>query len=255
MTAAKTKLIIDPKKWLGDNKILKMDWDVRAMHFHLMLIAWQNDPQGCIEAEEKVLAKYLSISLPSEDWSQRIFPQLSGSWQKKQIEKDGKVYFVQSGLIKEIEKQTKPVKAKKSSTKIQSALTSEIAPGSQESLGFNLLSVISQDSQEQKESEAQESPLSEQDQKEQSQTIWSLGISLLQSEDFSSSKARSLLGKLAKEHGPTKLSQAIASIGMKKVSPIEARSYLIAYLKNNATGAVKKTPFTHHNQASGKMIL
>ena len=43
-----------PKKWLGDATILTMDWDCKAMHFHLMCIAAQQEKQGYLIDDENI---------------------------------------------------------------------------------------------------------------------------------------------------------------------------------------------------------
>lgn len=37
-----------PKQWIGDNKVLLMDWDVKGMHAHLMFVSWQEDEPGTL---------------------------------------------------------------------------------------------------------------------------------------------------------------------------------------------------------------
>lgn len=256
--AQATKLIIDPKKWLGDNKILKMDWDVKAMHFHLMLLAWQNEPQGCIEAKD--LGKYLSLDLSSEDWKNRISPQLIAVWQKKTLKNtlgQEVEFYVQSGLLKEIEKQNKPkvVRTKKTVTS-KKAIVEDLSPEAMESIekGFNLLDIL--DETEKISMIQPNNTLTEEQIKENSTTIWTLGIQLLADESFSAVKARGFLAKLAKEYGQEKLAMAIAQIHLKKTNPVDAKSYLVSMLKN---GVIVKKPTiyqkTQHNQASGRLIL
>lgn len=249
--AQATKLIIDPKKWLGDNKILKMDWDVKAMHFHLMLLAWQNEPQGYIEAQD--LGKYLSTDLTSLDWKSRILPQLSTVWQKKTLKNAFEQeihYYLQPGLLKEIEKQNKPKPVRAKKIKTQESTVDTVSPEALESIekGFKLLDIL--------DSDKPQPTLSEEQIKQNNATIWTLGIQLLSDETFSAVKARGFLAKLAKEYGQEKLAMAIAQIHLKKTNPVDAKSYLVSMLKN---GVIVKKPTIYqkaqHNQASGRLIL
>lgn len=248
-----TKLIIDPKKWLGDNKILKMDWDVKAMHFHLMLLAWQNEPQGCIEVKD--LGKYLALDMQSEDWRQRISPQLLTVWQKKTLKNhlDQEVdFYVQSGLLKEIEKQSKPTTTRTKKAAITAKKQDNTTPEQDGEQGFVLLDVL-HESVEIKEE------ITQQQQKENSITIWTIGVDLLRDEHFSAPRARAFLAKLAKEYGSIELAGAIAQMNLKKNTPVDAKSYLVSILKNGVNTKPKFTNFSnqkiHHNQASGKLIL
>lgn len=222
----RAKLILDPKKWLGDNKIMKMDWDVKAMHFHLMLVAWQNTPQAHLETDDSILVKYLGIAI-SADWHERIKPQLLTVWQRHTHE--GSEYYVQTGLLKEITKQNTPRKTVKKQPV--------------ENDGFNLLDMIAED----KEDIAK----SKEDLKKDTATIWGTGIEILVTEEFNAAKARVFLGKLAKEYGAHTLASAITQIKSQKVNPVESRSYLVSVLRN----AGYKKPFIHHNQASGRLVL
>lgn len=246
-----TKLIIDPKKWLGDNKILKMDWDVKAMHFHLMLLAWQNDPQGCIESKD--LGRYLALDMQSEDWKHRISPQLLTVWQKKTLKNTFEQeveFYVQSGLLKEIEKQNKPVTTR--TKKTTNTVKKETTPLQEGEQGFVLLDVLN-DSVEVKEE------ITQQQQKENSITIWTIGVDLLSDEHFSAPRARAFLAKLAKEYGAIELAGAIAQMNLQKNTPVDAKSYLVSILKNGVNNKPKFSNLSnqkiHHNQASGKLIL
>jgi hypothetical protein len=86
-----------PKQWLGDDKVLLMDWDARAMHLHLMCIAWQqSDEHPC--------------SLPDDDISWKkwcgnarnfsvLLKQIRSAW----VLENGRWY--QPGLLRQWEKQ------------------------------------------------------------------------------------------------------------------------------------------------------
>lgn len=247
------KLVIEPKKWLGDNKILKMDWDVRGMHFHLMLLAWQNFPQGAIEADEKLLARFLNTDSSADDWKNRIRPQLLSVWTKKTLPNEAgepTEYYVQPGLIKEVEKQNKPKKTTKAPVAKKSIPVAEDAINS----GFDLLDIFKEELSPEEKAELEAKKLEESVQRQQdSMTIWKLGAQLLVGDSMTETKARAFLGKLAKEYGANNLAAAIAQITVKKTNPVEAKSYLVSLLKNQQ---VPKQNFkTPHNQASGKLIL
>ncbi len=248
------KLVIDPKKWLGDNKVLKMDWTARAMHFHLMLIAWQNTPQGHLEADERTIAKYLSLDVNGEEWK-KYWPQISSAWQLTTAldeSNTSRQYYVQTGLIKEIEKQLKPKKPRvKVSEKINPLVTINNPQGLDNknnsskyndgfSTGFNLLDVLDE-SINQNSNAIEETNKSEETSfnsvninngPSNSQTMWTLGIQLLSNDNYSQSSARGFLAKLAKQYGEVNLAAAISQVALKKINPIEVKSYLVAILKN-----------------------
>lgn len=243
-----SKLIIDPKKWLGDNKILKMDWDVRAMHFHLILIAWQNTPQGYIEAKD--IGKYLSLDLNGNDWLNRISVQLKDVWQKKKMVNEYGIeieYYYQSGLIKEIEKQINPKKVVKKVIEKEIVSSKEVGNVEDIGKGFLLLDIISD-----------KNDLSEEEKKEINNLIWNVGVNLLTNEKSTHVKASAMISKLLKEYGSEKLSNGIKELSNKNILPMDNLPYLISLLKNgifkkdeNKKGFTK----TYHNQANGRLIL
>ncbi len=274
------KLVIDPKKWLGDNKVLKMDWTARAMHFHLMLIAWQNTPQGHLEADERTIAKYLSLDVNGEEWK-KYWPQISSAWQLTTAldeSNTSRQYYVQTGLIKEIEKQLKPKKPRvKVSEKINPLVTINNPQGLDNknnsskyndgfSTGFNLLDVldesINQNSnvdnsieETNKSEETSFNSVNINNGPSNSQTMWTLGIQLLSNDNYSQSSARGFLAKLAKQYGEVNLAAAISQVALKKINPIEVKSYLVAILKNKVNPSANNGQKVLHNQASGKLIL
>lgn len=48
-----------PKQWLGDDKVLAMSWCARAMHMHLMCIAWQQEPPCTIPNDDDLIKRWL----------------------------------------------------------------------------------------------------------------------------------------------------------------------------------------------------
>lgn len=236
------KLIIDPKKWLGDNKIMKMDWDVKAMHFHLILISWQNIPQATIEDDHSIICKYLNISL-NDDWEKRIWPQLKASWVKHEVSIDGEIkkLLIQPGLSKEIDKQLKSENKKsKTSTKKQTNNISIDKIDDIENPGFDLNILI------QKDIFKKNNKIS------LSANIWTLGTELIKTDDCDEKKSRYFLAKLAKEYGSEQLANAISQLGMRKTTPIEAKAYLVGTLKKNKLNENKNIK---HNAANGNLIL
>ena len=88
-----------PKQWLGDNKVQGMDWDAQAMHFHLINLAWQEEPPGSIPADEPLIRRWLRS--PSEETWRRVRPQIFGAWVRSA---DGS-RWVQKGLVEAAERQ------------------------------------------------------------------------------------------------------------------------------------------------------
>jgi hypothetical protein len=86
-----------PKQWLGDDRILEMDWDARAMHLHLMCVAWQQSPPGTLPADERRVRRLLGNP---KDWA-RLGPQILSAW----VQIGDR--FAQRGLLREAEKQAR----------------------------------------------------------------------------------------------------------------------------------------------------
>lgn len=84
-----------PKQWLGDDKILGMDWDARGMHVHLLCIAWQQSPPCSLPDDDAALRKWCGNP---KRW-RKVKDQILSAW--KMI--DGR--WVQEGLLREYEKQ------------------------------------------------------------------------------------------------------------------------------------------------------
>ena len=84
-----------PRQWLGDDKVIMMDWDARGMHLHLMCIAWQQDPPCTLPDDDDALRRLVGSP---DDWD-RLKPQIMAAWKK-----NGK-RWVQAGLLREYVKQ------------------------------------------------------------------------------------------------------------------------------------------------------
>jgi uncharacterized protein YdaU (DUF1376 family) len=85
-----------PKQWLGDDKVMGMDWDARAMHMHLMCIAWQQDPPCTIPDDDAMMRRWLANP---ENWPD-LKAQILTAWKLT----DGR--WSQAGLLAEFNKQT-----------------------------------------------------------------------------------------------------------------------------------------------------
>jgi len=85
------------KQWLGDNKVLAMDWDARAMHFHLLMISIQEEPPGSLPNDMAVICRWLSS--PSDGVWRRVRPQIFTAWDIR-----GNRWF-NSGMVETCERQ------------------------------------------------------------------------------------------------------------------------------------------------------
>jgi hypothetical protein len=84
-----------PKQWLGDDKVMAMSWDARAMHMHLICIAWQQDPPCTLPDDDAMLRRWLGNPRGWESLKRQIF----AAW--KLI--DGR--WVQTGLLEQFGRQ------------------------------------------------------------------------------------------------------------------------------------------------------
>ncbi len=212
----------NPKRWLGDAKLIAMDWDCRAMHIHLMCIAWQQDPRGYLPDDDNYLYKLVG-SPAIDDWNQRIKNQILSVWKKTNLKVDdghgkkiSKSFYYQPGLIKNLEK----VPAKKTLKKNNNLLIDESGKE-----GFNLSSLLKINDKL--------TILYERPNKEDSQNIWNLGVEIL-SKHYSQSQARGYIAKLVKEFGEKSVAEVIAQYSLKKSNPVEPFAYIYGILKNNA---------------------
>lgn len=228
------------KQWLGDDAVLLMDWDVRAMHLHLMCIAWQKDPPGILPDDDALLRKWLS-NPELESWTHRIKPQLIQGWRIA----NGKWH--QDGLIREWDKQASNSQKRRAAanarwrkepvTVIAQAETEALNDEANEMLltidgeplieadaGFSLTSLL-------KDNASFRQPAST----EERGNIWSMGVNLLKHEGFSEDKVRSYLGKLIQEHGEKVVAEAVAALSLKAISPADAKSYIAGILRSETT--------------------
>jgi len=86
-----------PKQWLGDDKVMLMDWDARAMHLHFMCIAWQQDNPCTLPDDDELLRRWVGNP---RDWP-RLKKQIFRAWK---LENN---LWIQVGLLREHEKQSK----------------------------------------------------------------------------------------------------------------------------------------------------
>lgn len=75
-----------PKQYLGDDKVLAMDWDARGMHHWLLNISWQQEPVGSIPDDICTVRRWLGLPSGFADadrvWA-RVWPQISAAWALK----------------------------------------------------------------------------------------------------------------------------------------------------------------------------
>lgn len=217
------------KQWLGDDAILLMDWDVRAMHLHLMCIAWQKSPPGKLPNDERFLKKWLA-NPNDEDWTNRIKPQLLQGW------RIADETLIQDGLVREWERQASNSEKRRAAANAR--WKKEAEPPEQAKLLITregdpiltpesgvILSTLLKDSASLREEATTEERVS----------IWSVGVKLLKHDGFSEDKVRSYLGKLIQEHGEKVVAEAVASLSLKPISPADAKSYLIGILRSEGT--------------------
>lgn len=222
------------KQWLGDDAVLLMDWDVRAMHLHLMCIAWQKTPPGALPDDDTMLRKWLSNPDP-QSWIARIKPQLARAWRVE----GG--HWNQDGLMREWERQASTSQKRRAAANVRWRKGPDeqetVEPSTQRPLitldgelesttdaGFSLLALL-------KDSAAFRIEAT----KEERMSIWSVGVKLLAHPGFPEDKARSYLGKLIHEHGEKPVAEAVATLSLKPASPADAKSYLVGILKTETT--------------------
>lgn len=214
-----------PKKWLGDAHVIAMDWDCRAMHLHLMAIAWQKEPRGYLVDDDKIIQKLLSIQ-DIEDWVNRIKPQIFAAWEKTFILVDNieRIYWVQPGLVSTFKKITSvkdssaPKVIKKRKVKLEEL--EENSPFD----GFPLSSL------------ARLSPkttiLFVPSTKEQNSNIWTLGVTLLTKNGEEEKSARGVLSRWIKKYGANEVATVIAEMSIKNIQPANIISFLTKILED-----------------------
>lgn len=234
------------KQWLGDDAVLLMDWDVRAMHLQLMCIAWQKNPPGTLPDDNSMLCKWLSCT-DANEWGARIRPQLEQGWR---IE-GGRWH--QDGLMREWDRQASNSQKRRAAANARwkkdpeadqggrpeapglpasggepaeppGLLTADGEPASSPDSGFSLTSLL-------KDSSAFRSEASQ----DEKTSIWTVGVKLLKDDGFPEEKVRSYLGKLIHEHGEQTVALAVATLSLKPITPADAKSYLIGILRTETT--------------------
>lgn len=86
-----------PKQYLGDDKVLAMEWDARGMHHWLLNISWQQEPRGTIPNDTGLIRRWLGS--PSDEIWRRVWPQIKESW----LLQDGR--FVNAGMLRAAQRQ------------------------------------------------------------------------------------------------------------------------------------------------------
>ncbi len=228
----------NPKRWLGDAKLIAMDWDCRAMHMHLMCIAWQQDPRGYLPDDEQYLFKLIG-SPSTDDWNNRIKKQILSVWKKTNLKVDDghgkkilKSFYFQPGLIKNLEKSP----AKKTLKKNNNLLIDDSGHE-----GFNLSSLLKMNDKL--------TILYERANKQDNHHIWNLGVDVL-SKSYTPTQSRAYIAKLVKEFGEKAVAEVIAQYTLKKTNPVEPFAYIYGILKNNVKNEQEKKTGTGRGKVS-----
>lgn len=202
-TIMSNSFLFNPKKWLGDAKIMSMDWDVRGMHIHLLSFAAQQNLKGFLPYDEDFLIKILNVD--KSDWANRIKNQLLNSWDFATIDdENGSILFIyQKGLVDTFSNKTN-TRTKKS--KDQNIEKNNITDK-------NEIKVKDKDDSDKN-------------------TIWVMGVKKLVENNIAESTARGFLAKLIKKYGERNVASCIAQISIAKYEPAQLQSYMIGILNN-----------------------
>ena len=224
-----------PKKWLGDATVLTMDWDCKAMHFHLMCIAAQQEKQGYLLDDDNIFRRLLG-NPDINDWNNRIKPQVFSAWKQKNIKENGRqlVYWYQPGLLKSLVDSDISTPVKKVKKKAEFLEFPELEAQNE---GFSLKSLLKLKPQQ---TVLYEKP--EEATKEEKSSIWTLGVQLLSSQEDDEKKIRGFLARQIKQYGDKVVAQAIAQISISSSKPADIFSYLVGTIKKIKDDVpVKKT--------------
>lgn len=196
--------LFNPKKWLGDAKIMSMDWDVRGMHIHLLCFAAQQNLKGFLPYDEDFLIKILNVR--EDDWTKRIKHQLLKAWDFATIDdENGSILFIyQKGLVDTFK--NKKINQNAKQNKLPNTNNDE------KMLTPNL------------NNEAKDDP--------DKNTIWVIGVKKLVENNIAESTARGFLAKLIKKYGEKNVASCIAQISITKYEPAQLQSYMIGILNN-----------------------
>lgn len=96
-----------PKQWLGDDKVLAMDWNARAMHMHLMCIAWQQHPPCTLPDDDAMIRRWLGNPRGWDVLKTQIF----SAW----VKEEGR--WLQHGLLRQYNKQSAYSESRKEGAK------------------------------------------------------------------------------------------------------------------------------------------
>jgi hypothetical protein len=99
-----------PKQWLADDQVMRMNWEQRGMHMHLICIAWQQHPACTLPDNDEDLMAWLNLS-DKEYWLEKLKPRIFSAW--KFI--NGR--WVQEGLSREFIKQNEYKKSRSENAK------------------------------------------------------------------------------------------------------------------------------------------
>lgn len=221
-----------PKKWLGDAHIMAMDWDCRAMHLHLMAIAWQKEPRGYLIDDEKIIKKLLSIQ-DDKDWEERIKPQIFAAWNKTYLLENDieKIYWVQTGLVSTFKKISLPKNDRLVKVVRQKKIKLEELEENGPFDGFVLANLAKMT--------PKTTILFVPSSKEQNSNIWSLGVNLLTKNGENEKIARGVLSRWIKKYSANDVATVIAEMSIKNVQPANIISFLTKILEDRV---VSKKP-------------
>ena len=230
MTNKLDGFLFNAKQWLGDDAVLLMDWDARAMHLHLLCLAWQQEQPGVLPNDDNLLRRWLS-NPPATEWTDRLKPQIMRAWRVQEP------FIIQDGLAREHTRQVNTSAKRKAAansrwdkrteTPLVSTNGEDIPPALCPDLvhqGF-LLNQLTKESGlfMQRATTAERT------------TIWTVGVSLLIHPEFDEGRARSYIGKLISEFGEQPVAQALTQMSLKALPAADAKGYLIGVLKGEST--------------------
>lgn len=214
-----------PKKWLGDAHIIAMDWDARAMHLHLMALAWQKEPRGYMLCDDDLIRKLLS-NPEINDWNNRLKPQIFAAWEKTMFNDNGieRVYWVQLGLVSTYKKATTTnttVATPKTPRKKKVTLIELEENGPFDGFALESLAKLN----------PKTTILYTPSSKEEFSNIWTIGVDLLVKHGEEAKSARGVISRWIKKYGAPDVAAVIAEQSLKNIQPAHIISFLVKILE------------------------
>lgn len=229
---SKNEFIIDAKNWLSDPHIIMMDWDCKGIHLHLLCLAAQQNPKGHLLDEDKIFLKIFT-HLNEEDWKNRIKPQLLNVWKNVVLEKNGisQKYIFSDIFSDKIEKPKKTRKPKDPELSSNTKKSNLEVFTENENQGFRIEDILKLNNKT--------TILFEHHTEEDNNSIWKIGVSLLESQGKTEPQARAFIAKLIKSYGAKSVANAFVQVSLKNTKPADISSYVIWFLKQEDD--IKKT--------------